>query len=243
MPMLPDLTAPPQLQAELAELCGAVRQGAGGYGPLLRENVLDVLRCSFPLFGECVGEPALRQLARDFMISHPASRPQFHQLATELVLFAQHREGLSRSQLCLLEYEWTLLATEIDPARVPPAHPGPAMPDEGMVAVNPTLRVVALPFEVQCLATIASPSPYPFVYAIYRAPDHRVMRQPLSGFDGRLLETIGGAAAMTIPMLIDREPPSSHGDLLPWLQHALSAGLIHFVNHTEGNHACIRSHG
>lgn len=235
MPMPPDMSAPPLLQAELAALCGAIRQGEGCYGPLLRENVLDVLRCSFPLFSACVGELALQQLAGDFLADHPASRPQFHQLASELVLFAQRRAGLPRPQLCLLEYEWTLLAAEVDPAQVPPAPADLAMPDDGAFAINPTLRLVALPFDVQDLATMASPSPHPFVYAIYRAADHRVLRQPLSALDGQLLEVIEGATAMTTSALRDLVPPSSHGDVLPWLQQGLSAGLIHFVNRTEGN--------
>lgn len=116
-----EMHAPRGMIAEIVSLCEQARRGSGLYGQLLRENVVDVLRCSFPLFGARLEPQWLEEAAGAFLAGHPASRPQFHQIATEFVEFAQQQLDLSPLLLALLEYEWVLLATEIDPARVVPS--------------------------------------------------------------------------------------------------------------------------
>src|SRR5699024_6410993 len=102
---------PDRVAASIDQLCTRVRQGRSPvYGALLRENILEAIGCSFPLFCSRLHAEKKEHLASAFMATHAAQLPQFHHVATEFVRFVQGREDVPRNLLCLLEYEWALLA-------------------------------------------------------------------------------------------------------------------------------------
>ena len=53
----PDVAAPDRLLIEIADLAGRARRDPRDlYGQLLRENVADAIRCSFPAVARMAGE-------------------------------------------------------------------------------------------------------------------------------------------------------------------------------------------
>lgn len=73
----------------------------------------------FPLFCLRLHEADIHELVNDFIYHHNATQPEFHQIATELLVFIRQQDGLSANDLALLEYEWLLYAVEIDDNDVP----------------------------------------------------------------------------------------------------------------------------
>lgn len=211
----------PVMVREVAQLCARARQDPEClYGRLLRENVRDVLECSFPRFCERIEPADLAQMIDRFVAEHPAIRPQFHQVATEFVEFAQARLSLTNSLLCVLEYEWALLAAEIDPARITPPSPG----DRFGVAINPVARLVVLPFD----ATGGDwDRPTRRAHAIYRNAAHEVLTQVLSQQDCHLIELIRAAASITPTALAAQAAAScSPDDVAQWVATNLEFGLL-----------------
>lgn len=156
--------APLSVQRQITDFCAKLRVGqAPVYSQLLAQNILGVIRHSFPAFSAHIATDDLERFVSEFMRLHPARLPQFHDIATEVVRFAQPLVWLPRPLLCLLEYEWALLATEIDP--------------------NPTPRVVALPFDIKDIDTtdFYEQRVVSHVYAIYRTYQHVVLTRELTG--------------------------------------------------------------
>lgn len=221
--------APPaRVAAAIEAFCADIRRrGTSIYARLLRENVLDVLRCSFPRFSADLGA-ALEPLARGFLAAHAAERPQFHHIATEFVAYAQGLGDLPRRALCLLEYEWALLAAEIDAAQVPPAAAVDAAKAAKLpLATNPTLRVVALPFDVE-RTDAADAEGHVHVYAIYRTRRHLVLVKRLGLIDRLLIDGIQRLgrldAAAAQPWL---QAQDGAGVAVRWLAQGLDDELIH----------------
>jgi hypothetical protein len=225
----PEPAAPARVAAAVEALCADVRRGGSSrYAGLLRDNVLDVLRCSFPRFSALVPQSRLERLAAGFMAGHRAGRPQFHHIATEFVAYAQGLDDLPTRWLCLLEYEWTLLAAEIDPGLVPGAATiDPAAAATRHLAANPTLRVVALPFDAE--RPDAPPGEgRPHVYAVYRSSRHAVLVQRLGLADRLLLDGVQRLGRLD-PAAIHAHFPGGDagGTALRWLAQALGNELVH----------------
>jgi uncharacterized protein len=222
---LPEATPPPVMAAELAAFCARARSdGSGLYGQLLRENVGDALRSSFPLFVDRLGLDALDEAAGTFVVEHPAVRPQFHSIATEFVAFAQTRLRLSPALTALLEYEWMLLAAEIDPAHVQAGGRSDAR-----VALNPTVRLVLLPFDLaQDGWASAQGDDTQRPYAIFRSSDHMVRTLPLTHQACLLVEHVRDAEAI-LPATLARLTAAlvSERDILAWVMQELASGLLY----------------
>ncbi|TWB38108.1 HvfC/BufC family peptide modification chaperone [Nitrospirillum pindoramense] len=221
----PDAGPPPLMAEELAAFCQDARRGRVRlYGQLLRENIAEALRSSFPLFVQRFGSVALEDAIDAFITLHPALRPQFHHIATEFVVFAQRGRLLSPRLTALLEYEWALLAAEIDPARVSPEGAAGAY-----IRLNPTARLVLLPFDPSAAAEpgVEGAGGDERPYALFRTADHRVLIQPLTFQDCLVVEQIRDAGAMlpetlTDLLVADLSPP----DLQTSLAHGLACGLF-----------------
>jgi hypothetical protein len=221
---------PESVVAQIDRLCEAARCGqAPVYARLLQENVVDALHCSFPRFCEALSESELRALACAFLARHRAQRPQFHHIATEFVQFAQGESTLAGRRLCLLEYEWAQLAAEIDPACVPATSRDP-QPARRMLATNPTLRIVALPFDAEHADEVpADASEVPrHLYAIYRTSRHVVLTQALFKTDCLLLAGVVQSGRLD-PSVLVAGPAGADADVVAtqWLAQALDHDLIH----------------
>jgi hypothetical protein len=220
---LPDPVAPCAMVAEFNSFCMAARaNGSGLYGQLLRENVADALRSSFPLFTDRIGSAALDAEIDAFLLRHSGTRPQFHNIATEFVLFSQ-RQGLAAPELtALLEYEWALLAAEIDPATVPPTSTSTTMDD---IALNPTTRLVLLRFDPARPAAAGDGVDRP--HAIYRTDDHQVLTLGLTLPDCLVIEHVREVEAVSSTWLFDALAPYlSQFELQTSLARAFACGLF-----------------
>ena len=221
---------PARVAAQIDRLCEAARRGQSPlYARLLLENVADALHCSFPRFCAVVGERELQALACAFLARHRAQRPQFHHIATEFVQFAQGEPALAGHRLCLLEYEWAQLAAEIDPAHVPPTSCDP-QPARRTLAANPTLRIVALPFDAQCAddVTDEASETHHHLYAIYRTSRHVVLTQALSRTDCLLLAGIAQSGRLDPSVLVSGSAGADADAVATqWLAQALDHDLIH----------------
>lgn len=231
---LPEAT-PPAMAVELGAFCAQVRgDGTGFYGQLLRENVGDALRSSFPLFADRLGLTALDGAADAFVVEHPAVRPQFHGIATEFVAFAHTRLSLSPVLMALLEYEWMLLAAEIDPARVQAG----GMAD-ARVALNPTVRLVLLPFDLtQDGWALAQGDDAQRPYAIFRTPDHAVRTLPLTHQACLLVEQVRDAGAI-LPTTLARLTAAhvSERETLAWVTQEIASSLLCPLPETPGENS------
>ncbi|MEO7470235.1 MAG: putative DNA-binding domain-containing protein [Sphingobium limneticum] len=212
--------APASMRAEIDALCVAARRQPDSlYGRLLRENVADVLACTFPLFSARHGAPQVIEAVDQFVAGHAAAHPQFHQIADEFVLFAQTRLGLTAPLLALLEFEWALLAVEIDPARVP-------APNTGTPDLNPTLRTLLLPFDP---ADKDCRTGGPFPYAAFRTSDHRIVTLPLGRLDCLLIEQFRSLTALS-----PRRDAEDRA-VATWVAQALTTGLLIPIDTNHGD--------
>lgn len=174
---------------------------------------------------------ALDEATDAFVAGHAAIRPQFHEIATEFVAFAQTRLPLSPVLMALLEYEWILLAAEIDPARV--EADGGA---DARVALNPTVRLVLLPFDLtqgEEVSTLGDDGRRP--YAIFRAADHTVRTLPLTHQACLLVEHVRDAGAI-LPATLARLTAVhiSERETLAWVTQELGSGLLCPLTETPG---------
>jgi uncharacterized protein len=225
----PDTSLPPAVSAEIARFCEAARRGdAHPYGQLMRENLIDASMSSFPLACEQLGRSRVEKLVAAFFACHRASLPQFHHIATEFVAYLQARVDLPPGILPLLEYEWLLLAVEIDASTVPSGRSNRGLPRDAPLALNPTARLVVLPFDLTAekgFADYKAGADYP--YALYRTAAHHVITQPLMRQDCLLLEIFRDTDVVLAGTLVRALAPSmSEPDLLGWLAQAINNGLI-----------------
>ncbi|MCW1988462.1 UNVERIFIED_ORG: hypothetical protein M2348_004247 [Sphingomonas sp. R1F5B] len=217
----PEAAAPPGMAAEFASFCLAARtSGSGLYGQLLRENVVDALRASFPLFTDRIGNATLEPAIDAFLQRHPATHPQFHYIPTEFLIFTQRERAVAPIHLALLEYEWALLAAETDPATVPPARAGLAR-----LALNPTTRLVLLPFDPAWPSAAGDAVDRP--HAIFRTADHQVLTLPLTLPDCLVVEQVREVEAVPLATLFDAlAPHCSPVELQNSAARGLACGLF-----------------
>jgi hypothetical protein len=172
------LACPPDFLAVTARRCAAVRHGTlAPYGDLLRANALGVVQGMFPLYAAHRGAAALDGEIDDFVRHGAAGEAQFFHLSTD---FLRHTlPGLADPVArALLEYEWAQFAVELDPGEVtPPPDRAPSA-----VAPNPTMKLLALPFELGAGAAPRADQA-PFLYAVYRTARHEVTTRPLRALD------------------------------------------------------------
>jgi hypothetical protein len=177
---------------------------------------MDVMWSSFPRFSSRRGMSQLHTDIDRFLTVFGAISAAFTQLPTELLKSFQTTLS-DPIGIALLEYEWTLVEAATAAPHVPPC-PGDA-PGQGTPGHlwNPTLRVIAMPFE---LASEPPPpgahhdaASLPFVYAVYRTSSHRVRTDALTAVDVSCL------AAM-------ETDPAGHQLDATWLHAAQRRGLV-----------------
>ncbi|MBZ6074434.1 HvfC/BufC family peptide modification chaperone [Aeromonas schubertii] len=230
---------PLRLQLQTEWLARRIRNPQAGvarpYVQSIRASVTSVLEGCFAMTLEQLAPAEREALVEGFVAHHGAQEPAFHHIATEFVRYLQGRlergaccDGAGRlewpwERLALLEYEWACLEVELDEAQVPPV----AMTRlEEALWLNPTLRLLALPFVVRPGAVVASRSG-PHYHALFRTVDHQVITQPLGTMDTALLQRIGQSEGMTLSGFARRVGPYLGGaGLTLWARRFQRLGIL-----------------
>lgn len=234
------MAAPQSLIYHTERLCSAIRQntptrfkeGVACYQDLVRQNLKEVLKCTFPIFYQMLSVFQLRELTERFLNEHSAEEPEFHHIATEWMRFMQAQPDMSARLLALMEYEWVLFSIEISPYQVavPFDFSVEELGDfEGVtIRLNPTLIAITLPF------ILGGDNGYELShkdisYAVYRKHNHDLCHKKLSLFDRYLINSVVANKAKSVGEL--KEDFSAY--LTPetfrdWLLHNAAAELITF---------------
>lgn len=169
---------------------GTYSRGISLYRKIIRENISGVLERVFPLFCQRLNDSDIRDLVDAFVHQHHANQPEFHQVATELLLFIRQKTEISPRDLALIEYEWLIYAIEIDDGKVPPPKEIRLQPQQinlFAVKLNPTLKIVALPFWLDKGEPCYEDAPYLHYYVIYRKYNNALYQKKLSQTEVQLL--------------------------------------------------------
>ncbi|MGG7955217.1 putative DNA-binding domain-containing protein [Klebsiella aerogenes] len=200
------------------------------YREIVRENIHGVLQSVFPLFCFRLHETLTHELVNEFIYQHHASQPEFHQIATELLLFIRQYDDFSANDLALLEYEWLLYAVEIDDNDVPVPKKISLQPAERhniAVMLNPTLKIVALPFYISDGDQVYEPSACLHYYVIYRKYNNCLYRIKVTPLDIQLLYQIKDD--VTWGGLLQDQKIESGIPLTKWLENNINEEVL-FLN-------------
>ncbi|HGY1007844.1 TPA: putative DNA-binding domain-containing protein [Aeromonas salmonicida] len=222
--------APQRMQQQTAWLASRVRLPQDGiasqYARSVRANVESVLESAFPLTHGHWAPVDRGQLVEGFVAHHGADAPEFHHIATEFVRYVQHRHGEGslnwpRQRLALLEYECACLCVEIDQGVVPQV-----VPAESSFALNPTLKLLELPFAIRRSGVVPTRQSSHF-YALFRSPDHQVVTQRLREWDVALIQLLQQQPGMSRAAFQQQvQQVRSDFDLTEWARHFHRLGLL-----------------
>ena len=170
------------------------------YRELFFNNLNTLLRRTFPVLRDVLGDAGWRALVRDFMVHHRAHTPYFLEVPRELVDFLAARpDGWPPFAAELAHYEWAELALSVatetdDLAAVDPAGE--------LLAGVPVKSVLAWPlsyrFPVHRISKEfqpAAPGPQPTCLVVYRKADDELGFMELNALTAALLERIADNAA------------------------------------------------
>ena len=191
----PDHSAPP---------AGIENRRMAIYRELFFNNLEGLLRRSFPVLREILGEDAWRGLVREFMVRHRAHTPYFLEVPRELVDFlAAPRNDAGEPPFLpeLAHYEWVELALSVASERDDLA----GIEDDGdLLAGVPVKSVLAWPlsyrFPVHRVSKQfqpAEPGAQPTCLVVYRNPDDELAFMELNRLTAALLERIAGNVELT----------------------------------------------
>lgn len=196
-------------------------RGMSLYRKIVRENIGGVLQRVFPLFCQLIKDADIQELVNAFLHQHQASQPEFHQVATELLLFMRQQRQLSPHDLALIEYEWLMYAVEIDDSHVPPPQKTSLrLVQTGDVDVvrNPTLKMVALPFRIHEGEPCYEDEGRLNYYALYRKHNNVLYQKRLSQVDVQLLSAINHQIISAERLLNTASPGLADFSLRSWLE-------------------------
>ncbi len=202
---------PYDLEAQITHLTSMIRNldelstcGIKYYKRFIFANIEGVIKQSFPYFFSCVKDDIMVKLIENFILHHHSFEPEFHQIATEFVLFVQKKcqDTLKNILIVILEYEWSLFYAEINPAFVELSNQhslGLNNINNFRIFINPTVHIIQLPFLVpnhtEQLYNIFLMSFCPieygeFFYVIFRNSNHNVLIQELTIFQKYILDYV-----------------------------------------------------
>lgn len=208
------------------------------YREFIRENIYSVIKHTFPLFYAQLNEETLYILTDEWLVIHGAMEPEFHQIATEFVQFIQQQNNhnasvkLSAKQIALLEYEWIVFNAEMDSAHVPNLNVWwddvEAQPEAFCIQLNPTLKLVEVPFLVHPKSvTFLIQEQKTVCYGVFRHASHQVVSQKLREVDIALIQMIQNAPAQSLTQLEQQIAQHlSNFHFLAWVQTFQQQGLI-----------------
>ncbi|GAL20821.1 hypothetical protein JCM19235_3823 [Vibrio maritimus] len=226
---------PGQMLHQTESLARLVRDGRTEecqYGEFIRDNIFGVVTNTFPLFVARVGDKKLNQLLDGFLLKHCAMEPEFHHIATEFVQYVQQcpmAEALSTS---IIEYEWTAFSAEIDCDVVMPARDWSddilTSGEHYRILLNPTARLLELPFEVSSHSITPTENHKSNYYAVFRHAQHHVVSQKLRPIDVALVQMIQSLPyASLLELKLQTDAQLADFNLANWIQHFTHLGLLH----------------
>lgn len=186
----PDRAAPP---------AGIEDRRLAIYRELFFNNLEGLLRRSFPVVREILGDEAWRGLVREFMVRHRAHTPYFLEVPRELVDFLAapgNDAGKPPFLAELAHYEWVELALSVSSERDDPAD---IDADGDLLEGAPVKSVLAWPlsyrFPVHRISKQfqpTEPGAQPTCLVIYRKADDELAFMELNPLTAALLERIAG---------------------------------------------------
>jgi len=195
------------------------------YRSFLRTNIAGVLETTFPLLNAMLSSQEKTKLIDHFMAQHPAQEPEFHQIASELVVFFQTSHLLVPNFQALAEYEWLLFDKEISNEK---AYPVTQMllKETTVLLLNPTLQSICLPWKIgSCGPKWNMPGSY--YYAIYRDIENVVMRKELSQIDLIFIHLLDNGNALSLSELTHRLNTLSKESIYQWINIHRANGLVY----------------
>lgn len=165
-------------------------RGMSLYRKIVRENTIGVLQSVFPLFCRSLNDADMCDLIDDFLHQHQAKQPEFHQIATELLIFIRQQPDISNKVLALVEYEWLIYAVEIDDVDVPLHNKikiTQGVIDNVALKLNPTLKIISLPFSLMGGEPCYESTRLLHYYVLYRKSNGEIYQKNLNDIDLRIL--------------------------------------------------------
>ncbi|AQS37885.1 hypothetical protein Sps_02733 [Shewanella psychrophila] len=211
------------------------------YREFIIDNISDVISNTFPLFSFSLGVKNKEKLALDFLYNHPSIEPEFHNIATEFVRFMQGYNAISHILLSLVEFEWVIFNTEINPLSIKHSEIIPELNDfneqEVYIYLNQTLQCIEVPFSIdQAMVGFCNLKPERLSYGIFRNIRHQVLWQELTLIDRFLIGYLNQVMPVSYSALkeyIDKN--LKHFDLNMWLIQSHKTNLIN-MSHKEEFH-------
>ncbi|HHR6078739.1 TPA: putative DNA-binding domain-containing protein [Providencia alcalifaciens] len=216
-----------QLRTPLA--CTAERTSSFQiYRQIICDNIQQVLENVFPLFCARLNTEQRHQWVSTFIQQHSAEQPEFHQIATEWLLFLRQQSVLSTHMQPLIEYEWLLYSTEINEAVISPPqniHLTHELIHHAAVTFNPTLNIVALPFSLTKYDESHQSQPHPHYYIIYRQYTHGLFQKALDTTDIRYFAELQNKKPLS-DLLQEKIESSELSDWLQWLENNIQNEIL-----------------
>ncbi|WP_192482761.1 MULTISPECIES: putative DNA-binding domain-containing protein [Cysteiniphilum] len=163
------------------------------YRNFILGNIQSVIEGTFPLFNKMTCPKLLTLLIEDFLMHHPANEPQFHHIATEFLRFAQSSKAVPALLLAVLEYEWLLFSTEINPKRLDSKAQETyfdAINANVKIVLNPTAQYICLPFELADCNNYCPIGQGQYIYIVFRNINGCVITKNLSNIEIQFLKNI-----------------------------------------------------
>lgn len=165
------------------------------YNELLYNNVESFLLACFPVSRKILGQRRWDRLVREFFATHPCQSPLFRQIPEEFVRFLQMRSEQDPVFLAhFAHYEWVELAVDVTPAEADWATLDPKGDlMQGEPVLNPGLRVLEYPFQVQRISPKylpTAPDAEPTRIVVFRDGEDKVRFVVINIVTARLLTLI-----------------------------------------------------
>ncbi|MPY22987.1 DUF2063 domain-containing protein [Shewanella psychropiezotolerans] len=202
------------------------------YREFIIDNISDVISNTFPLFSFSLGVNDKEKLVLEFLYHHPSTEPEFHNIATEFVRFIQGYNAISPILLSLIEFEWVIYSTEINPLTIKHSEVMPELNDfnvqEVYIYLNQTLQCIEVPFSIdQAMVGFCHLRPDRLSYGIFRNIKHQVLWQELTLIDRFIIGYLNQVMPVSyseIKEYIDKN--LKHFDLNMWLTQSHKTNLI-----------------
>ncbi|WP_158773474.1 putative DNA-binding domain-containing protein [Cobetia sp. L2A1] len=199
--------------------------GISHYRKCIRSHIRDVLETTYASTCEQLSSQHKTRLVDSFIDYHSAKAPEFHHIATEILIFVIEKLWFSPSMIKVMEYEWLLLTIEINPAEVfkntDIRHH--CIFKNHNVIPNPTLSCIQLPFSLP-IESHKKETPYEthpsiYYYMICRDHEHDIIYKELDKVDSAIIPTLSQSEGMTWKEIdLHYTPQFSEPELMKWLR-------------------------
>ncbi|YCO00879.1 HvfC family peptide modification chaperone [Vibrio sp. VNB-15] len=233
------LNPPSKMRAQTESLTALIRTPMNQhalcrYSEFIRDNILGVVANTFPLFSSQFTEGQLKGMADDFVVTHGASEPEFHHIATEFVQCMQQwkqadQHPISADEMALLEYEWVAFNVEIDTlVAALTSQSDQTLEESQVLQLNPTLKLVEVPFLLhQDSVTFLTDRRHSVFYGVFRNSQHHVISQKLREVDVALIQLLQQQPNLTLAQLQQMIAQQlARFSFMEWAQHFSELGLI-----------------